>query len=302
MRKLGAILLALLVTAGAGYYILFLQMSDVDRSLYSIDLDEVRTLAGSLEGDLPTSINAEAPVTLEFPQAAVLTGGSWDANPIVIYAYQVMYPSGHVMIDSSMSHETAQGMGGEDIPFDDGVQARLQAALASADLIVFTHEHSDHIDGVLTHADFANIRSRTRITTAQLSQADYWADYPPELLEGYEPLTYDGMHAFAPGIVLIEAAGHTPGSQIVYVHLANGQEYFFIGDVAWNYEGIERVIPRPNAVDWLFLGEDRPRTHAQVAELKDIAAANPGLAIIVGHDGPRARTQIAAGLLGDRFQ
>jgi len=201
-----------------------------------------------------------------------------------------------------MSHETAQGMGGEDIPFDDGVQARLQAALASADLIVFTHEHSDHIDGVLTHADFANIRSRTRITTAQLSQADYWADYPPELLEGYEPLTYDGMHAFAPGIVLIEAAGHTPGSQIVYVHLANGQEYFFIGDVAWNYEGIERVIPRPNAVDWLFLGEDRPRTHAQVAELKDIAAANPGLAIIVGHDGPRARTQIAAGLLGDRFQ
>jgi hypothetical protein len=86
------------------------------------------------------------------------------------------------------------------------------------------------------------------------------------------------------------------------VRLANGQEYLFIGDVAWNYAGIERVLPRPNLVSWMFLGEDRDRTHAQVAELKDLAAANPNLAIIVGHDGPRTRTQIAAGLLGDRLQ
>ncbi|PCJ71098.1 MAG: MBL fold metallo-hydrolase [Rhodobiaceae bacterium] len=304
MKKLGAILLALLVIAGAGYYVLFLQMSDPDRSLYSIDLDEVRTLAGSLEGDLPVAINTEAPVTLEFPEAAVITGGGWNANPMVIYAYQVVYPDGHVMIDAAMSHEQAQGMGGEDIPFDDEVQARLQAALTSAEKIVFTHEHPDHIGGVIAHADAVGLLDRVRLTQKQISAPEAWGGmaYPDGALDGYAPLVYDDILALAPGIVLIEAAGHTPGSQIIFVRLQSGQEYLFIGDVAWSYAGIERVLPRPNVVSWAFLGEDRARTHAQVAELKELAAANPDLAIIVGHDGPRTRAQITAGLLGDRFQ
>jgi len=304
MKKLGAVLLALLVVAGAAYYILFLQLSDPDRALYSIDLDEARTLAGSLEGDLPTAINTEAPVTLEFPEAAVITGGSWDANPMVIYVYQIIFPNGHVMIDAAMSHEQARGMGGEDIPFDDEVQARLQAALTSADQIVFTHEHPDHIGGVIAHADAVGLLDRVRLTERQLAEREAWGGmaYPDGALDGYEALVYDRAHALAPGVVLIEAAGHTPGSQIIYVRLANEQEYLFVGDVAWNYAGIERVLPRPNLVSWMFLGEDRARTHAQVAELNDIATVNPDLAIIVGHDGPITRAQIAAGLLGNRLQ
>ena len=74
MKKLGAVVLAILVLGGLGYYIALLQMSDVDESLYSIDLDKVRTLSTSIEGPLPSKVNTEAPVGIEFPGAAVITG------------------------------------------------------------------------------------------------------------------------------------------------------------------------------------------------------------------------------------
>jgi len=121
-------------------------------------------------------------------------------------------------------------------------------------------------------------------------------------LAHYDPFSYGGLMALAPGIVLNVAAGHTPGSQIVYVRRNDGQEYFFIGDVAWNYAGIDQVRTRPNLVSYGFLGEDRARTHAQVAELKQLEAANPEIAIIVGHDARRTGSQIAAGVLGDQFE
>jgi len=303
MRKFGAVVLAVLILAGFAYYMLILQVSDVDETLYSIDLDEVRTLAGSVEGALPVSINTEAPTQVEFPAAAVVTGWNWSAHAMPIYAYQVMYPNGHVMIDSAMSQAQVDA-NGAGAPFDAVSYARMEAALGSAQQIVFTHEHFDHVGGAIAHPRSKELLAQVRLTERQVSDFEYWGGitYPEGALDGYEPLGYDRLHVLAPGIVLIEAAGHTPGSQIIYVRLQNGQEYLFIGDVAWNYAGINLVRPRPNLVSRFFLGEDRPRTHAQVAALKALEAANPGLAIVVGHDGSRTDAQIASGLLNNRFQ
>jgi len=303
MRKFGAVLFAVLILTGFAYYLLILQMSDPDRSLYSIDLDRARELATSIEGALPTQINAEAPIGIEFPGAAVITGESWSPFKLPIYAYQVVFPDGHMMIDAAMNEDQA-ALGGGASFFDKDSYARLQAALGSAKQIVFTHEHYDHVGGAVAHVDAIALLDRVRLTDMQLAYPENWmgVEYPEAALDGYEPLSYDGMHAIAPGVVLIEAAGHTPGSQIIYVRLQSGQEYFFIGDVAWHYAGINLVRPRPNLVSRMFLGEDRARTHAQVAELKALEEANPDLAIIVGHDGGRTETQITNGLLGNQFQ
>ncbi len=303
MKKLGAVLLAILVLAGLGYYIALLQMSDVDESLYGIDIDKVRALSASMEGPLPTKVIAEAPVGIEFPGAAVITGWSWAPHSLPIYAYQVVYPDGHIMIDAAMNEEQAAIGGGASF-FDQDSYARLVAALSGAKQIVFTHEHYDHVGGAVAHPDAIALLERVRLTDLQLAYPEKWGPvrYPAGALDDYEPLSYDGMLAIAPGVVLVEAAGHTPGSQIVYVQRDDGQEYFFIGDVAWNYAGIDQVRTRPNLVSYGFLGEDRPRTHAQVAELKRLEAENPTLAIIVGHDASRTSNQIASGVLGSQFE
>ncbi len=303
MKRLGAVVLAILVLGGLGYYIAILQMSDVDESLYSIDMDEVRELSTSIDGPLPTKVIAEAPVGIEFPGAAVITGWSWSPHQLPIYAYQVVYPDGHIMIDAAMSEEQA-AIGGGAYFFDKDSYARLMTALSNAKQIVFTHEHYDHVGGAVAHPDAIALLDRVRLTDLQLAYPEKWGDvrYPDGALDDYESLSYDGMLAIAPGVVLIEAAGHTPGSQIIYVRRADGQEYFFIGDVAWNYAGIDQVRTRPNLVSYGFLGEDRARTHAQVAELKALEAENSTLEIIVGHDARRTGAQIAAGVLGDQFE
>ena len=60
----------------------------------------------------------------------------------------------------------------------------------------------------------------------------------------------------APGVVLIPAAGHTPGSLYVFVALANGQEVLLVGDTVWSHHNLNRAVGRPLAVS-LGLGEDR---------------------------------------------
>lgn len=49
-------------------------------------------------------------------------------------------------------------------------------------------------------------------------------------------------------VVVARAGGHTPGSVVVFVTLASGERYGFIGDLTWQLDGIERGVERP----WLL--------------------------------------------------
>jgi glyoxylase-like metal-dependent hydrolase (beta-lactamase superfamily II) len=46
-------------------------------------------------------------------------------------------------------------------------------------------------------------------------------------------------------VVVVLAGGHTTGSVIVFVTLPAGQRYAFIGDVAWQLEGVRLPAERP---------------------------------------------------------
>ena len=39
-------------------------------------------------------------------------------------------------------------------------------------------------------------------------------------------------------IVVVLAPGHTPGGVIIFVNLASGKRYAFVGDLVWQLEGI----------------------------------------------------------------
>ena len=67
------------------------------------------------------------------------------------------------------------------------------------------------------------------------------------------PLEYDHYYAAAPGIVLVKAPGHTPGSQLVFVKLASGKELLFIGDVAWHMDQIRQLWYRPRLVTDFYI-------------------------------------------------
>jgi glyoxylase-like metal-dependent hydrolase (beta-lactamase superfamily II) len=135
----------------------------------------------------------------------------------------------------------------------------------------------DHIGGIAAHPNLKTILPSLRLSDAQLAHPDrMWPiKWPKGLLDGYEPVQYGQYHALAPGMVLIKAPGHTPGSQMVYVKLADGREVLFLGDVVWKLRNIEVQRERPRWVTALLVREDRHAVFGQIKTLGGLMQRDP---------------------------
>lgn len=201
-----------------------------------------------------------------------------------VSSYQLIFPDRTAIIDTAL--DEASGKAADVASFDADAYGRMSAALEHAALIVVTHEHMDHLGGLATHKNLAKPLAVARLTKEQVDNPDGMAPvkFPPRALDGYVPLSYDRYEAVAPGVVLIKAPGHTPGSQMVYVQRADGAEHLFLGDVAWHRRNIDVQRERARLVTDFLIKEDRDAVMLQLAELKRLAEAEPKLAIMPGHD------------------
>jgi len=271
----------LAVLGGGAYYWLILQ-SGTPSASYALNLAEIRRLADSLPGEKPREIRAEHVVSFAFPATAIVAGDGWTNAAMTVFSYQLIADK-TVIIDTAMSQKDAATLG--NAVFDPKAFARLSAALKSAALIIVTHEHGDHIGGLLAQPDLKAELGSTKLNVEQVANLDrYNPGYPKAAFAAYHPLVYKTYHAVAPGVVLIRAAGHTPGSQMVYVKMAGGGEFLFIGDVAWHMRNIDTMRERARLVTWLFLREDRDAVLAQLAALNALKKAEPNIHIVPGHD------------------
>lgn len=298
LRWLGYAVLVLAVVGAGAYYWLFVD-SRVPSGAYAIDMAEVRRLADAIAGDRPSEIRMERVFAFKMPFAAAVAGGGWEEVEVPVYAYQVAYADRALVIDTGVDTSSKT-----DPLFDGGAYARMQTAMLTATSIVITHEHPDHIGGILAHPGIAAVLSHTQLTQEQVDHPEkmFGLKFPAGALDGYAPLNYERYHALAPGVVLIKAPGHTPGSQMVYVRRADGKEVLFLGDIAWRYESVERLAARARYVSDYYLGEDREAVLLQLAELKRLATAEPDLAIVPGHDGKHMDALLKAGVIVAGFR
>jgi len=106
---------------------------------------------------------------------------------------------------------------------------------------------------------------------------------------------YQRALPIAPGVVLIRAPGHTPGSQMVYVKLASGREVVLVGDVVWHTAGIETGQQKPDSTS-KQMREDRVAIGQEIAWLKqDVVPA--GIVVAVSHDGTALQHLVQQGVL-----
>jgi glyoxylase-like metal-dependent hydrolase (beta-lactamase superfamily II) len=165
--------------------------------------------------------------------------------------------------------------------YDSAAWDRVAKGLAEASAIYVTHEHTDHMGGGVADDKWAR---NLRLTPIQLdSQVRNHAPISPAVRAAVKPIAYDQYQAVAPGVVLIEAAGHTPGSQMVFVTRADGTEVLFTGDTAWLMENIERE-QGPAKIVTMMMGGDRNRNACQLAALDKIRKTDGKVAIMPGHD------------------
>ncbi|MEO5597911.1 MAG: MBL fold metallo-hydrolase [Novosphingobium sp.] len=284
-RQLNLFLLALLLLIGAPVYWLLLDTSPYDAPSKHLDIGELRQLANSMPGQKPGAVRLELSAWKRLPGDLLAAGSGLKRRMIGVISFQLEVPgSGPVVIDTGTSQRLGAAWGDE--KFDPYAQARIDQQLRQASLILVTHEHSDHLGGLAEFAarkDAGDVLSRMMLNPAQLRAAGaspqlHWPHGVKPALDGINP------QAVAPGVVVIPAPGHTPGSQMIFVQLASGAEYLFTGDTASLAANWREVRPRARLLSDFLAREDRP---AVIGWLKAIAAlkqAAPGLHVMASHD------------------
>src|ERR1700722_17536167 len=288
LKWLGYTVLVLIIISIPAYWWVAMESHIPPSAHYSIDMTAVRRLADAGADDLPVAIRVETIGHLFVPAAFAIAGGGWRKLDMPVSAYEVAYKDHAVIVDTAFNADVAKQMGAN--VFDDAAYERLGAALAAAQLIIVTHEHPDHAGGLLAQPNLNDLMGKARLTQVQVAELKKaireaqisGLNVSPTVFDDYQGIDEEPYQAIAPGMVLIKAPGHTPGSQMVYVRRADGREILFLGDVAWQMPNIEKVRERPRLVTWL-VGEDREAVMGEFVELHRLHAAEPNLNMMPGH-------------------
>ena len=269
-------------------------------------LQRVRQTATMIPGELAVSINFVKVAESHRTYAAVIEDGSDELFISARTAFQIVYPQGTIMLDSGMDETVHRFYGfGREEPYWPEANAAVQAALRRAQLIIITHEHGDHVAGVLRSDDRDELAAKTILTTDQVRTLTLAPQLPeitltPAQARDYIVVDYELILPVAPGIVLIKSPGHTPGHQMIYVRLADGQEFLFIGDIGWSLDNITELKLRP-AATIARIGEDPQALMHQMTWVKQVMAED-GLTVVPSHDDRLLTRYAEEGRLGTRLE
>ena len=305
MKTIFGVCLWLVLFASAGST-LFGQSSQNSSgyAAWTVRLDQIRQVAGMIPGRRALRINvlkfAESHRSKKFSVQGAPDEPSIQARTV----FQIVFADGTVMIDSGMDEQVHRFFGrGAVEPYYPEAAKQAEQALRKARAIIITHEHGDHVAGVLRTPFVAELAPKTLLTRAQVQGLETNPQMPeieitPEMASRYNVVDYDKYLPFGPGVALIKAPGHTPGSQMVYVALESGREFLFIADTAWHMDSVRLI--RGKAAPWIQ--EDEGELLAQLKWLNVIYQTEKNLFIIASHDEEERKDLVAKGVLGDGLE
>lgn len=259
-------------------------------------IERVRAASRMVPGDLPLEVRVQGFLYYSGPLSLWVEDAPSDVVPAVLGVFQIRFSNDWIMVDAGAEKEILW-----DGDFSDTDYALVGEALRGASLIVATHEHSDHIAGLVRGPWAADAARRALLTTEQLETLVEGPDHPSiqisqEHADQFLSVRYDELLPIAQGVVLIKAAGHTPGSQIVYVKLDSGTEILLVGDVVWLTVALESGSQKPLSVS-TELGEDRNALIQQIKWLQKMQKTSTH--IVVAHDARALDVLIEKGVIKD---
>ena len=273
-------------------------------SAWPVRLEEIRQTAGMIPGRRALRINmlkfAESHRSKKFSVQGAPDEPSIQARTV----FQLVFADGMVMIDSGMDEQVHRFFGrGAVEPYYPEAARQVERGLRGAKAILITHEHGDHVAGVIRSPLAAELAPKTVLTRAQVEALETNPQMPEikitaEMASRYNVVDYEKYLPFGPGVVLIKSSGHTPGSQMIYVALESGQEYLFISDTAWHMDSVRLI--KGKAAPWIQ--EDEGALLAQLKWLNELYRTEKNLYLIASHDDEEHKELIAKGVLGNGLE
>ncbi len=273
-------MIVLLLLAGAAYYWLMVNAGPGNAPIRRFDLAAMRAAANAMPGEKPTLIEYAPIASRQIPGAALAAGNGLRQITSSVIAWRLVTPRGGIVIDSGLSRKDASSIGMNH--FDKRAQAVVNAWMEQAELILFTHEHIDHVGGFLDYGQFEDIAGKAILSPDLLrGMTSLWRENTRLLPK---PRALAPVEAVAPGVVLIQTAGHTPASQMIFVQTKSGREYLFAGDTGSLATNILQVTPRSRLLsDWL-VKEDRRAVIGWLKGLDALRQEDRNLVVIPSHD------------------
>jgi len=294
---------AVVMLALAGGWWLFVGFSHAPKAAPGVvDIDAWRAMVREAGGGKPTEIRVLEVGSDTAPMLAARAGafgGQWLTS---YNSVQLVFPDSTIVIGGAVDRITAEGMVQSESAwkFDDAAYEQLTRAMLGASQVLITHEHLDHVMAVARHPDPAGLAPRLSLNAQQIAALPRFAlGALDPALTGLAPRLDGTVELVAPGVVIIPMAGHTPGSQLVFITLENGQEYLMIGDIAWSMTSIEELTMRPVFTQFIVFdpNEDRDAIRTQIRALHDLMQAEPALNVFPSHDRVRLDELAGEGLI-----
>ena len=295
-------LAAIAAIAGAVIYHCVFDGAIPGKSNYAFDIDEIRRLGDAPADDLAYDIRLEI-IARPIVPCFALRPGCFGQAEMTRASFQIVTASGSYMLETGMDEDLARGYD-QHVGFSEEVWENTQNALTAAKGILTTHEHPDHMGGVVRHRDPAALAEKLILTREQFGALAGLAKTGalPVALRNVEPINPAGPHRIAPGIVMIPAPGHTPGSVIFYVKMSYGAEMLFIGDIAYTLENVIKGLDRPRFVRFFMVSpEDRNAVIHQLKALHDLSITHPDILIVPAHDEKQISLFLEEGIFAEGF-
>ena len=219
------------------------------------------------------------------PGTLLVAGGGLRSEETAVFVWHLPAPGGGTMINSGLTRDQAIASGFAE--YRGGTQATVDRWLGSARWIAFTSEEIDHVGGLV--AQLGGNHALAAKVIGNPDQLHAIQQLTPSLSGMLKPapealVRPTGYGAIAPGISALRAPGHLPGGQMIYVHLQNGREFLFLGDIAPMRRNVEWQRPRSRyAAEWRGT-EDRAATLAWIKGIAALKAREPSLTLVYGHD------------------
>lgn len=286
-HRLNMFLLFLAALVGLPFYWLMLSNPARDVAPHPISIPQLRKLAGQMPGARPIAVEVIHVGWKRIPSNIYAAGSGMKRRQFAVLAYRLVVPgSGGIVIDSGVTAHLGKAMGLEKVLASR--QNEVERWMQGAEMIFATNERPLHLGGMALFAgrrDAAVPMAHARLNQWQVpgETADDHIPWPATLV--LRPaITAARPVAVAPGVVVIPTGDPTPGSQMIYVRLADMREYLFAGDLVPFEINATELRVRSNLLDWSAAPGLRSETMRWLVTARAMKRQAPKMVIVPAHD------------------